>query len=127
MRFIEEKKFLKEKLGKITKSERLIVERRRRGNTPKAEAARRKMSIHTYKRFEKRDTYNEINFHGKYFAPLGIFEICHLLRKRAKKTGTVVACEMGVSKGWISLMERGIRPMGALINYWMDQYNDDKA
>ena len=124
--FESEKKFLRKKLGHLKNCERLIINRRRRGNTQNQEAERLGVTRYMYRKWELGDPHKEITFERK-LSPLGIFEICFLLRRRKKLTVTQIAEEIGVSKTWVSDMELGTVFIGDLIEFWMTRYGQTKS
>lgn len=124
--FEKEKRFLRKKLGDLKNHERLIIRRRRLGNTQTQEAKRLGVSRYMYRKWELGDPHKEITFERK-LSTLGIFEICFLLRRRKKMTVTQVAEEIGVSKTWVSDMELGTVFIGDLIKYWIARYGNNES
>ena len=55
---------------------------------------------------------------GPAVGALEVHEQCFLLRRRAGETAAEVAEEMGVSRYWLSRMERGTAPVETLAIYW---------
>lgn len=124
--FKKEKRFLRKKLHDLKNHERLIIRRRRLGNTQNQEAKRLGVTRYMYRKWELGDPHDEIIF-DKRLSPLGIFEICFLLRRRKKLTVTQVAEEIGVSKTWVSDMELGTVFIGDLVKYWIARYGNDNS
>lgn len=101
----------------LTNEERLLIDRRRRGET-QAEAARRhEVSTTRYSRWER----------GLDQAPassvptvkaLRDHELCLITRRRAGVTQTKVATDLNRCKMWMRQMERGEVDCTELKRYW---------
>jgi len=116
-----EKRTLRKKLGQLKDHERILIKRKRLGNTQNQEAKRLGVSRYKYRKWEKGDLDKD-TIVPKRLSNLGIFEICFLLRKRNNLTITKLAQEIGVSKTWICDMELGTAPIGDLVKYWIVRY-----
>jgi transcriptional regulator with XRE-family HTH domain len=116
-----EKRFLKKKLGKLKRHERLIIHRKRRGLTQNQEAEEWSATLYMYRQWEKGLVPKRLII--ERVSRIGIFEICFLLRRRRKLTIQQIADFIDVSKAWVSEMERGTVYIGDLVEYWMHQYD----
>jgi transcriptional regulator with XRE-family HTH domain len=123
-----EKRSLRKRLGKLKDHERLLIRRKRLGNTQNKEAKRLGVSRYMYRKWElgKDDKDIKTTIPNR-LRTLGIFEICFLLRKRNGLTVTKLAQEIGVSKTWVSDMELGTAPIGDLVKYWIARYDKSKS
>lgn len=98
-----------------TNAQRLIIQRRRRGETQAEAAKRYNVSSRTYQSWE----------YGERKAPLVMLdsltkpELFFLLRRDAGLTQMQLATRIGVSELWLNLMENGKAPIGRLEQYWM--------
>lgn len=100
----------------LTKTERLLVDRRRKGRTQAQTARSLNVPVSRYVGWES----GRLPFSGN--APkigrLEPNEKCLLYRRRCNKTQGEVANDMGFSKYWIRLMEQGNAPCDDLLWYW---------
>jgi len=102
-------------LGQLTKSECLLIHRRRLGKSQAEMAEKYGVSRSTYSFWERvgnKDT-PKIKIHS-----LAAHECCLLYRRRSKYTQTRVASEVGISRFWLHRMEMGYEPCDELICYW---------
>jgi transcriptional regulator with XRE-family HTH domain len=103
-------------LEKLSKGERLLIQRRRRKQSQSEAAKRLGVSYSRYSQWE-RDLFMEGSPSVKV-EPLKAHECCLLYRRRAKFTQERVAKDMGVCRWWLNQMERGAAPCDELIGYW---------
>lgn len=97
----------------LTAGERVLIKRRRR-NLSQAEAAQAEnMSLHDWLQME-----NDESTGGPAIGPLAVHEQCFMLRRRAGLTAAAVAKTIGVSRYWLSRMERGTAPVDTLAAHW---------
>ncbi len=102
-------------LKKLTRGERLVLERRRQGQTQREAAKRLNVARYTYRGWE----WDEIG--GAPLTPLGKLEpieVAYILRRREEISLGDCAENMGVSKWWFRRMERGDVNPKRLLRYW---------
>jgi len=99
----------------LSKGERLLIDRRRRGET-QVDAGRR-FGITT---FRYREWELDLDPKAPTVKPgrLTDLEVCYLRRRRAKHTLPQLADLMGISRFWLNQMERGSANPERLIAYW---------
>ncbi len=102
-------------LGRLSRGERLITDRRRRKETQTAAAARLDTNPFTYGQWE-RDADEGPSITS--VQPLRMHERCLLYRRRAGKHQFEVARGLGRSRWWVNQMERGLVPCEELLSYW---------
>ena len=102
-------------LQKLTDAERMIIYRRRLNKSQAEMAKIMKISYNAYGAMEREGV--EL-IAPPVVTPLATHEKCFLYRRRAGFTRDRVATEMGRSKQWVTLMERGRAPTDELVTYW---------
>lgn len=102
------------KLGDLVPDERLIIERRRLGETQARAAKRYATTLYTYRRWEEGGS----DCPNPGIGRLEVHEACFIERRREKLPATVVAAGVGVSRWWITLMERGSEDPARLVAWW---------
>ena len=102
-------------LEKLTKSESLMIKRRRSGKTQAQMAEKYGVSLSTYGLWERSNQKKAPNVK---IAVLAAHECCLLYRKRSNYTQDRVAKEMGISRYWLNKMEMGHEPCDDLLWYW---------
>jgi transcriptional regulator with XRE-family HTH domain len=103
-------------LVKLNKGEALLVKRLRGGMTQVEMSKLLDVSCDTYRAWE-RGTLE----HGVPRVQLGrvaVHEACRILRRRAKKSQRTIAEQIGVSRLWVTQMERGLVPIRHLADFW---------
>jgi DNA-binding XRE family transcriptional regulator len=102
---------------RITRSERLFIERRRLGESQEQAAWRHGISLNIYEQMERgqRAIPNDLM---PRIGDSEVHERCVVLRRRAQLTQDDVAQSVGCSVRWIQLMERGERPCALLREFW---------
>lgn len=103
------------KTSELTKGEKLRLQRRRTGETQQRAASRLGVSLHAYRQWE-RDEADAAPTTA--LGRLPDYEQCFILRRREEETLGKVAGDLGVCKGWLMQMERGIAPIARLTSYW---------
>jgi transcriptional regulator with XRE-family HTH domain len=98
--------------------ERLLIMRLRKRMTQSQMAAHFGVPTKTYRAWENGYRDKSIPPGTVPLGQLRIHEICRLLRKRAGKTQRQVAEEMGITRLWVFIMERGEGQTYRLANYW---------
>jgi DNA-binding XRE family transcriptional regulator len=107
-------------LEKLTSAERLLVDRRRRGETQAQAAARHNVSQSRYSRWERgldepNDARTVPSIRIKELKP---HEKCLLYRRRAGRTQATIAIDLNRCKMWVRQMERGEVDSTELVQYW---------
>jgi DNA-binding XRE family transcriptional regulator len=103
-------------LEKLTPAERLLVDRRRRGETQGAAAARHGVSHSRYSRWER--GLDEPTEAAPRITTLKPHEKCLLYRRRVGITQATVAEDLNRCKMWVRQMERGEVDCTELVQYW---------
>lgn len=99
----------------VTPGEKLIIERRRRGES-QAEAARRLGTNETYVFLMESKKYNDGMV--TVSVPVKDHERCFLYRRRSGKTTREVCKALGIDYNVLALMEKGKMPAHTLAEYW---------
>lgn len=102
---------------KVTRGERLLIHRRRLGQTQTEAAQREMIPVKLYGQWE-RDEVQADTLVG--IGPLQPHERCLLLRRRARLTQAEVAQDIGCSRWWLNRMEQGLVDADALLEYWAE-------
>lgn len=99
----------------LTDAERLVVFRRRKGQT-KAQAAKRcGVTLYRYSAWESGESEPDRKVSvGK----LEQFEALHALRRRAGASVADMAKAVGVSNWWLTQIEAGAAPVERLLDFW---------
>lgn len=100
----------------LTTGERLLIDRRRRGETQKESAERLYHSTYRYRVLEAGNV-NDF-WRGPRIGTLADHEQCLLLRRRSGQSRASAANELGMSEFWYTQMERGRAPVGRLVKFW---------
>lgn len=101
-------------LERLTDSERLLIDRRRRGENQGQAARRLRITRFNYGRLER-----GIGAIPKVkIGRLKSHETCLLYRRRAGWTQAQVAKELERCRWWINQMERGEAPCDELLWFW---------
>lgn len=103
-------------LERLTSGERLLIDRRRRGEVQSTAADRFGVSPSMYGKWER----NLVAGVGALVRvdSLEAHERCLLYRRRTGKHQWEVARHLGRCRLWINRMERGDAPCDELIDYW---------
>lgn len=101
-------------LERLTAGERLLIDRRRRGDTQVAAANRHGVSPFIYGQME-RDVAEAPSINIGQLKP---HERCLLYRRRAGFTQARVAKDLKCCRWWLNQMERGQVPCDTLLWYW---------
>lgn len=104
-------------LGALTRGERLLVDRRRRGESQSAAAKRLKTNRRQYNNWEL-DKDGDVKPPTVAVGRLQAFERCLLMRRRAAYSQAKVAKQMKCSRFWLNQMEQGKVDCTALCGYW---------
>ena len=110
-------------LGKLSPSERLLIDRRRRKETQAKAARRHGVSQSRYSRWE-RGLDHPGSLEGRnIWSPKTDFRLrdherCLLFRRRAGVIQAMVAEALGRCKMWVRQMERGEVSSDELLRYW---------
>lgn len=105
-------------LEAITPAETVVLYRRRMGLSQSKLAYRFQMSMWKLTAWE--NGTREAPDMSRFVLPLYHHEVCFLYRRRAKKTISEVARDMGCVPYWIKRLERGHEPryITNLLEYW---------
>ncbi len=102
-------------LGKLTQGERLLISRRRRGESQQAAADRHGATRFLYGQWErdalKGPSVREVD-------TLRSHERCLLYRRRCEMTQKAVAADLNFCRWWINQMERGVVNCDVLLWHW---------
>ncbi len=102
-------------LEQLTIGERLLIDRRRRGETQTSAAVRHRVSYFMYGKWE-RDIVDCPTF--IVLKKLSAAERCLLYRRRSGQTQAAVAEDLNRCRRWINQMERGEVDCTELVCYW---------
>lgn len=102
------------RLGRLTRGERLLILRRRLGETQGEAAKKCGVTRFRYGAWER----DEIDGPDRKIRRPVPHERCLLYRRRIGLTQDAVAVELGRSRWWVNQMERGDVPCKELIRYW---------
>ena len=99
----------------ISRPERLLLDRRRKGETQVVAAKRYNVPLNRYVEWEKGTRPCP---HKPVLQRLQPHERCLILRRRSGLTQTAVAAQIHRCRRWVTLMERGEVPCTELEEYW---------
>lgn len=114
----------------LTIGEKLQIMRRRAGRTQSREAAHRGISVRIYAEWEAAVKHEQLRPATCYGIPgwarcetpklgtLRPWERCYIARRRAGKTQSQVARDLGCCRWWVVQMETGAKPCHELTDYW---------
>lgn len=106
-------------LQHLTRGERLLLDRRRRGERQKEAAARLGVSLSKYAAWETdRAKEGETGIPVVEIRSIKAHERCLLYRRRAGFTQEKVARDMGICRWWLNQMEQGKVDCTDLVCYW---------
>lgn len=103
------------KTSALTRGERLLIKRRRTGESQVEAAARFGVSLYNYRQWET-DTLKAPHKLG--LGTLEPFEACFITRRRTERSAADVAKAVGVSRWWFCQMERGDVDATRLVSFW---------
>jgi len=103
------------KASELSKGEKLLIQRRREGQTQAQAAEEQGVSLYVYRRWEA-DTVADAPKVG--VGRLDEYEQYFLLRKRSGRTLAETAEELDVCRWWLCQMESGEAPIDRLRDYW---------
>lgn len=103
-------------LERLSVGERLLIDRRRRGESQGEAAKRQYISHFTYGQAER--DFKRANTLAPIIKRLQPHERCLLYRRRVGRTQDDVAKELGVCRWWLNQMERGKVSCDALLWFW---------
>lgn len=102
----------------LTRGERFLIDRHRRGENQAATAARYNVSRFVYGQWE-RDIVEGPEIRMLYLTgSLQGHERCLLYRRRAKVTQGQVARKLKRCRWWVNMMERGVINCDELLWFW---------
>lgn len=102
---------------RLTRGERLAIERRRHRWTQAQAAESHGVSVYVFQRWEK-DWHSDPPF-VTFESPIQDYEWCFVLRRRSFLTLHQLGELMGLSHKWIHRAERGeVRDVTALVLWW---------
>lgn len=106
----------------LTVGERLLIARRRRMLTQEAMAAIYRTNRNVYGAIERDQAAipENLDIPVPEIHTLTKLEICFLQRRRAGKTQLDVSADLGISRHWVGMKERGEAPNSDLIDHWND-------
>lgn len=101
-------------LEKLTRGERLAIQRRRLGERQRVAAVRHGVPLSRYSRWE-RDLE-----HGPSvrIGVLKVHEQCFIYRRRSGKTQAQIASDLGMCRYWLNRVELGLANCDDLVGYW---------
>ncbi len=101
-------------LERLSRGERLSIERRRRKESQSAASERFNVSTFTYGQWERDAAEGPLR---QSFSLTNV-ERCILYRRRLGWTQDCVSSMMGRSRAWVNMMERGQIPCRELLDFW---------
>ena len=104
-------------LGRLSNGERLLLNRRRGGESQREAAECFETTLFIYGQWE-RDVVTgprPSRLDGRSVEP---HERCLLYRRRLGDSQELIASVLGRCRWWVNLMERGLVPCDELIGYW---------
>ena len=102
------------RIGTLTRGERVLIDRRRRGETQAQAAARYRVRRHVLSLWERDEKTPPLIAIGR----IECHERCLLYRRRSGFTQERIARDLKLSRWWVNKMERGLAPCDTLIWYW---------
>jgi transcriptional regulator with XRE-family HTH domain len=98
-----------------TPGEWLLLQRRRRRQSQPEAARRYRVTRDVYQRWERGLD------DGPAVAPFPLrdYEVCMLLRRRKGWNELEMGGKVGLSRQWVSMIERGSAPPDTLVAYWV--------
>ena len=102
---------------KLKPHERLFINRRRLGKTQVQMARKLKVSVHTYRQWERSAEMNGVPVTTS-IGKLTEQEQCVILRRRKSISVEHLAKKLKCCKQWLRDMERGNASIERLFNYW---------
>ncbi len=103
------------KLNDLTIGERLLLERRRNGESQCLAAMRHGVSRYRYRLWEADKDDGPI----VPLRALRVYEACLVLRRRNGAHLYEIAAEAGISRWWLCQMEYGLAPPDRLVAFWV--------
>ena len=101
----------------LSPDERILIDRRRRGETQIEAASRLGLTTNAFRALETGEKYA-----GKSLRPplgrLADYEQCLIARKRYDLTMQEVADDIEISRWWVVQIEAGRAPADCLVDYW---------
>lgn len=101
----------------LSTGERLLILRRRRGQSQKQAAEALGVSLYCYRQWES-DEQAETDPPKVRSPKLALHEQCFLRRVRAGLSLADLAGELGLSRWWVCKMEQGKAPPERLLEHW---------
>lgn len=98
-------------LLEVSHGEWLTIKRRRQGLDQLEMAEKMGISRHQYQT-------KEAKADGKLKRRIADNEAAFLMRRRSKKSQSVIAKEIGVSRLWVNRMEMGLEDTDRLLDFW---------
>lgn len=111
------------KTSDLSRGERLVIDRRRRGHSQKVAAERFGVSLYAYRRWED-DGGPPAATGGRREPPrvsigsLRDYEECFLLRRREGMALSDLAMQLGLTMTWVCEMEYGRGSPSRLVEFW---------
>ena len=102
----------------LTPGEKLLVCRRREGNTQMKESRAYKTPVRAYRLWESDERSSTAPQPRIKIGRLKEHEQCFLLRRRRKMTLLEAAKGVGVCRWWLRRMEKGEVSADRLVEYW---------
>ncbi len=100
----------------LTPAEKMKLDRRRRGESQQEAAERWGVTLYRYREAEAgRRSESKIR---PRFTVVRDYEACLVLRTRRGDSVAALAKEMGISRWWLTQIERGKQPADELVRYW---------
>ncbi len=112
------------KVETLTRSESLVIWRRRLGWIQKYAAEELDMGVDRYRDFENnrhnvKNSWEEVPTNQQLgIGELKPFEVCFILRRRAGLYQREIAESIGMTRLWVIKMEEGTAPADRLRSYW---------
>lgn len=104
------------RVSELTPGEKVFLARRRASMTQQEAARRHRVSLYTYRKWEKDEEKPEVSLPN--LRSLELFEKCLIKRRRSGYDAIEIAAEMGICKWWMTQMEQGEANVTRLAEYW---------
>lgn len=102
----------------LSKSEKLLIWRRRSGLTQAEAAQEHGVSHRRWGRWERGDEEPAVD---KEITTLAVHEQLLLLRRRNNVSQGEVARDLGCTRAWVQMMEAGVNGCEQLVRYWKER------
>ena len=102
----------------LSKSEKLLIWRRRSGLTQAQAAQEHQVSHRRWGRWERGDEEPTVD---KDITTLAVHEHLLIVRRRSNISQEEVARDLGCTRAWVQMMEAGLNGCEQLVRYWKER------